>query len=42
MTYYELFGTAALLGLRIRYWIVILVVIVIILGLVYWARARAV
>jgi len=40
MNYMLLLQEVGILGLRIRYWIAIIVVIVIIIGLVVWMRSR--
>jgi hypothetical protein len=41
MNYLMLLQTVGLLGLRIRYWVIIVVVILIILALGYMARGRS-
>jgi hypothetical protein len=41
MNYLMLLQTVGLLGLRIRYWVIIVVVILIILALGYMVRGRS-
>jgi hypothetical protein len=40
MNYMLLLQEVGILGLRIRYWIAIIVVIVIVIGLLIWMRSR--
>jgi hypothetical protein len=42
MNYLMLLQTIGLLGLRVRYWAIIIVVIVVIIGLGYMVRSRSV
>jgi hypothetical protein len=42
MNYLMLLQTVGLLGLRVRYWAIIIVVIVVIIGLGYMVRSRSV
>jgi hypothetical protein len=42
MDYLMLLQTVGLLGLRVRYWIIIIVVILVIIALGYMVRSRSV
>lgn len=41
MSHMEFIQTLGLLGLRIRYWLLIIVVILVLMALAYMARGRA-
>jgi hypothetical protein len=41
MNYLMLLQTVGLLGLRLRYWVIIIVVVLVLIGLAYMARGRS-